>query len=98
MPLSTPPTPRTKGRVARQQLFKSERVHVYVCVCVCVCASCQASVRLVCGNVKSREVPTNHSSPLQPATGTARGPRGEETERNDVEEEDEELYTWLEGE
>ena len=49
-----PPPSRTKGRVARQQLFKSERVHVYVCVC----ASCQASVRLICGNVKSREVPT----------------------------------------
>lgn len=90
------PCPPIKGRVARQQLLKSERVHV--CVCVCVRASCRASVRLVCGNAKSREVPTKPFLPPYSLPQARHGaPRGGESERND-EEEEEELYTWLEGE
>jgi hypothetical protein len=66
--VSSPPPPfhlkRTSGKAS-------------VCVCVCVCAP-PASLRLICGNVESREVPTKPflpPLPSQPTTSSARGPQ-----------------------
>ena len=74
------PCPPIKGRVARQQLLKSERGHV--CVCVCVCAPPAAlAYGLSVGTRSLGKFPRNHSSLPTAYHRHGTGPPEEESQK-----------------